>query len=122
MSKKYDNVILLGDFNNKPEEKNVKFPKHLPFEKYCQAKDLFQKPDRSTCIDLILTNSSGSFQDTFTLEAGLSDFHKLVFTIPKIYIPNKIPVFKPSETIKDSRMIYLDGILIMSDHKFIYAI
>ena len=44
LSKKYDNFILLGDFNNEPVEKNVKFPKHLPFEKYCQTKDLFQKP------------------------------------------------------------------------------
>ena len=26
------------------KKKNVKFPKHLPFEKYCQTKDLFQKP------------------------------------------------------------------------------
>ena len=39
LSKKYD-VILLGNFNNEPEEK---FPKHLPFEKYRQTKDLFQK-------------------------------------------------------------------------------
>ena len=28
LSKKYDNFVLLGDFNNGPEEKNVKFPKH----------------------------------------------------------------------------------------------
>ena len=40
LSKKYDNVILLGNFNNEPEEK---FLKHLPFEKYRQTKDLFQK-------------------------------------------------------------------------------
>ena len=26
------------------EEKNVKFRKHIQFEKYCQTKDLFQKP------------------------------------------------------------------------------
>ena len=44
LSKKYDNFILLGDFSNEEEEKCVKFPKHLPFEKYCQTKDLFQKP------------------------------------------------------------------------------
>ena len=43
LSKKYDNFILLGDFKNEPEE-NVKFPKHLSFEKYFQTKDLFQKP------------------------------------------------------------------------------
>ena len=44
LSKKYDYVILLGDFNTELEEKNVKFSKHWQFEKYCQTKDLFQKP------------------------------------------------------------------------------
>ena len=45
LSRKCHNFILLGDFNNKPEEKKqVKFPKHLQFEKYCQTKNLFQKP------------------------------------------------------------------------------
>ena len=34
LSKKY--VILLGYFGNEPEEKSVKFPKHLQFEKYCR--------------------------------------------------------------------------------------
>ena len=33
LSKKYYNIILLGDFNNEPEEKNVKCPKHLSFKK-----------------------------------------------------------------------------------------
>ena len=43
LSKKYDYVILLGDFNSKPKEKNVKFTKHLPSKKYYQTKYLFQK-------------------------------------------------------------------------------
>ena len=45
VSKKYDNFILLSNLNNEPEQKkDVKFPKHLPFGKYCQTKDLSQKP------------------------------------------------------------------------------
>ena len=49
VSKNYDNFILFGDFNNEPEEKNVKFPKNLPFEKYCQTKDLFN-PDKNKIL------------------------------------------------------------------------
>ena len=54
LSKKYDNFILSGDLNSEPEEKNVKFSKHLPFEKYCQTKHLFQKPRQT---DLYRSNS-----------------------------------------------------------------
>ena len=46
----------------------------------------FKNPDTPTCIDLILKNSSGSFQDTCTV-----DFHKLVVTVLKLHIPPKKP-------------------------------
>ena len=37
-----------------------------------------------SCIDLIITNSPNSFQNTSTFCTGLSDFHKLVVTILKM--------------------------------------
>ena len=37
-----------------------------------------------SCIDLILTNRNMSFQNTITVFAGMSDFHKLVLTVLKI--------------------------------------
>ena len=40
---------------------------------------------------MILTNSSRSFQDTCTVETGLSDFHKLVVTVLKLYFPKQKP-------------------------------
>ena len=61
LSKKYDNFIL---------------SKHLLFEKYFKQKTYFKKPDRPSCIDLILTNFYRSFQDTFTVETGLSDLFR----------------------------------------------
>ena len=48
-----------------------------------KQKTCFKNPDRPTCIDLILTNSSRTFQDTYAVETGLSDFHKLVVTVLK---------------------------------------
>ena len=96
--KKYDNVILLGNFNTKPE-KNFKLrfehlPFKLPFNTYhsnsflntyylkniVERKTCFKSPRWPIRIQLVLTNSSISFQDTCNVETGLSEFHKLFFT------------------------------------------
>ena len=36
-----------------------------------------------SCIDLVITNSSSSFQNTKVILTGLSDYHKMVITILK---------------------------------------
>ena len=38
----------------------------------------FKNPAKPTCIDLIITNKPGMFQNAKTYETVLSDFHKLV--------------------------------------------
>ena len=43
----------------------------------------YKNPDKSTCIDLILTNCLGSFQNFSVIETGLSDFHKMIVTVIK---------------------------------------
>ena len=43
----------------------------------------YKNPEKSSCIDLILTNCPRSFQNSCTIETGLSDFHKLVVTVTK---------------------------------------
>ena len=58
--------------------------KHIVKQKTC-----FKNPDRPSCIDLILTNSSRSFQETCNVETGLLDFHKLVVTVLKLYFPKR---------------------------------
>ena len=84
LSRKCHNFILLGDFNNKPEEKNrSNFLNTYNLKNIVKQKTCFKNPDRPTCIDLILTNSSRTFQDTYAVETGLSDFHKLVVTVLK---------------------------------------
>ena len=45
----------------------------------------FKNPDKSSCIDLLLTNFPKSFLKSQTLETGLSDFHKLTLTVLKIH-------------------------------------
>ena len=54
-----------------------------------KQKTCFKNPDRPSCIDLIIINSSRRFQDTCTIETGLSDFHKLVVTVLKLYFPKQ---------------------------------
>ena len=43
----------------------------------------YKNPDKPTCIDLILTNCPGSFQNSCVTETGLSDFHKMAVTVIK---------------------------------------
>ena len=79
MRKNYDNFILLGDFNNEPEEKSMSnFLNTYHLKNIVKQKTCFKNPERPSCIDLILSNSSRSFQDSFTVKTGLSDFHKLL--------------------------------------------
>ena len=43
----------------------------------------YKNPDKPTCIDLILRNCPGSFQNSCVIETGLSDFHKMIVTVMK---------------------------------------
>ena len=41
----------------------------------------YKNPDKPTCIDLILTNCPGSFQNSCVIETDLSDFHMMIVTV-----------------------------------------
>ena len=51
----------------------------------------FKNPDKTSCIDLILTNCPGSFQNSCVTETVLSGFHELVFTVVKITYKKSLP-------------------------------
>ena len=51
----------------------------------------FKNIDTPTCIDLILTNKSPSFQNTSVIETGLSDFNSLTVTTLKCYFQKQEP-------------------------------
>ena len=82
------NVILFGEFNIEPEETNL-----LNFLNTYQLKKktFFKNPDRPIFIDLILTNSYSSFQDTCTVENGFLDFEIFIVTVVKQYSPSSSP-------------------------------
>ena len=85
-------MILLGDFNVEPEEaKMSEFLNMYSLKNLVSQKTCFKNPENPSCIDLILTNCSRSFQNTGVFETGLSDFHKLTFTVLKHYYPKQKP-------------------------------
>ena len=75
-SSKYENFIVIGDFNaemtnNYLEEFWVSYNlKYLIKQPTC-----FKNPDNSTLIDHILTNHPKIFHSSSVYETGLSDFH-----------------------------------------------
>ena len=88
----YDKFLLAGDFNT---EETSEFLEDFLFEHH--AKNLvkeatcFKSIDNPSCIDLFITNSPLSFQNTTTVTTGLSDFHKLVVTVMKTSFPKSKP-------------------------------
>ena len=94
---KYDNIMLIGDFNAEPTEATVSDfceiynLKHLMKDKTC-----FKNPTKPTCNDLIITNRAKCFQDSAVIETGLSDFHKMSATVMKMYYTYENVMKKPS--------------------------
>ena len=72
----------------------------------CHKSTCYKNPEKPSCIDLFLTNSPKSFQNTQTIETGLSDFHKLVVTTLKMYLPNnqpKVMTYRDYKSFDNSR-------------------
>ena len=88
----YENMILLGDFNVEVKENNIcDFTNTYNLKSLVKQKTCSKNPDNPSCIDLILTNSPRSFQDSGVFKTGLSYFHKLTTTVLKQYFPKPKP-------------------------------
>ena len=86
LSSKYDNFILLGDFNSCMEDSPMKTcVKVYKLQNLIKEPTCFKNPENPTCIDLILTNKPLSFKNTYVIETGLSDFQKMVVTVMKMH-------------------------------------
>ena len=95
---KFENVIFLGDFNAGVLE--------TPMTSFCESYNLksiikqptcFKNPEKSSCIDLILTNRPKSFQSTSVIETGLSDFHRMTVSVLKMHfrkLPPKVITYR----------------------------
>ena len=81
---KYEHLVFLGDFNYGMEDTSIKvFCSNYNLTSMINKPTCYKNPDKPTCIDLILTNCPGSFQNSCVIETGLSDFHKMIVTVMK---------------------------------------
>ena len=83
-SEKYENIILIGDFNVSPEESHMEtFCESYGLKNLTKVPTCYKNLQNPSCIDLILTYSPLSFQSSGLIETGLSDFHKMTVTVMK---------------------------------------
>ena len=89
---KYDNLILLGDFNSQMNEPDMEeFCKLYNLSNLIKEPTCFKNPNNPSVIDLILTNRPNCFQGSMTIETGLSDFHRMTTTILKAFFHKQVP-------------------------------
>ena len=71
----YDKFLLAGDFNTEEEVETLQdFLLEHNARNLVKEKTCFKSVDNPSCIDLFLTNSHQSFQNTTAVTTGLSDF------------------------------------------------
>ena len=74
-STNYDNILFLSDFNAEVENNFLKeFCNLFGMKSLIWVPTCYNNLPNPTCIDLILTDSKQSFQNSFTIETRLSDF------------------------------------------------
>ena len=128
----YDNVLLLGDFNAEVENNFLKeFCDLYGMKSLIRIPTCYKNPANSTCIDLMLTNSNRSFQNSCTIETGLSDFHKMIVTVLKIYFRKREVNYKDDrnfsneefrqQVLKDILKTTRDGNIISYGSFWVYA-
>ena len=85
LSTNYDNILLLDDFNAEAENNFFKeFCDLSGMNSLIRVLTCYKNPANPTYIDMMLTNANRSFQNSGTIETGLSGFHKMIITVLKI--------------------------------------
>ena len=98
-TKFYNKILLIGDFNAEDSEPCLSdFLYKHECKNLVKDKTCFKSIENPSCIDLFLTNSQYSFQNTFAVATGFSDFHKMVLTVLKVKIDKQ----------KSKKMTYRD--------------
>ena len=90
---KYENIILVGDFNTKESEQVLNdFLFEQDLKNIVSFPTCFKSVENPSTIDLLLTNKANYFQNTVGFSTGLSDFHKLVATSFKMSFSKSKPI------------------------------
>ena len=84
---------MLGDWNSEVTEEDMQdFCDMYNLENLIKEPTCFKSTTNPSSIDIMLTNKKLSFQNSITVETGLSDFHKMTVTVMKKYFKKKEPI------------------------------
>ena len=88
----YDKFLLAGYFNAEEDEPYLNsFLFQYDAKNLVKDKACFKSITNPSCVDLLLTNSPRSFQNTTIFSTGLSDYHKMAV------LKTKFEKVKPKE-------------------------
>ena len=88
----YENFILIGDFNATEYDASVEnFCDIYSVKNLIKEPTYFKRPHTQKCIDLMMTNRSKSFQNSYVIETGLSNFHKMNVIVLLSHLPKLGP-------------------------------
>ena len=89
----YENFIIIGDFNAVGTDSALnEFCAMYNLKNLISEPTCYKNADNPTLIDMILTNRARSFQNSMTIETGLSDYHKMIYTVLKLDFKKKDPL------------------------------
>ena len=88
----YDNIILLGDFNVATSADIMNdFCQMYGLDNLINEPTCYKNVNNPSSIDVMLTNRKSCFQDSITIETGLSDHHKMTLSVLKTFFRKKDP-------------------------------
>lgn len=92
-SKHYEKSLLIDIFNAEDSEPSLSgfFFKRNIIRNIGKDKTCFKSMNISSCIDLFIPNNPLCFQNITAIFTGISDFHKMVLTVIKIFFLKSSP-------------------------------
>ena len=92
LSSRYENFLLIGDFNAEVSDMFMKdFCNIYSFKNLIKEPTCFKNPTNPKCIDFMLTNRHRSFLNSCVIETGLPDFHKMTVTVLRSFLKKAKP-------------------------------
>ena len=102
LSSKYDSFILQVDFISCMEDSLLKkFAEIYKLRNLIKEPTCFKNPENHAGTDLILTNKPRSLKNTYVIETGQSDFHKMIVAVMKMHFPKMKPEVVSYQKYKD---------------------
>ena len=92
LSSKYENIIIIGDFNSEPKESAmIDFCQPYKMENLINNFTCYKNPNKPTCIDLMLTNKPRFFNNSSVAETGPSNFLKMTLVVMRACFVKQTP-------------------------------